>query len=300
MLNWTFSLGYLISLSFFRKNSIIKVYTGGDISFLKMINQIDKAKKWIWLETYTIKKGNTGKLIKESLIRATKRGVRVILVYDALGSIVLSNRFLYSLIVSGVKIFEFNSYCFLRLKYVFYRNHKKILLIDRKIAFCGGLNITDEYAGTRLGSNKFRDTLIAIKGLIVKDFLLSFLYTLNKVIKNKKQVRRISYNQYFVNGIFAQVLNSHTRKNIYHIQKSLEIIISNSVKFCYFTSPYFLPFAALKKAMIQASGRGVEIKILTAGISDVPIMRKASRHIYGCFLKKGIQIYEYLNKLLHV
>ena len=79
----------------------------------------------------------------------------------------------------------------------------------------------------------------------------------------------------------------------------MELLLNKAVRYCYFTSPYFLPYKPLKKALIQAAKRGVNVKILIAGKSDVPIMKRAARHLYGQILKANIKIYEYLNKSLH-
>jgi len=84
-----------------------------------------------------------------------------------------------------------------------------------------------------------------------------------------------------------------------HIQKSMEECINRAVDYCYFTTPYFLPYESLRKAIINAAKRGVDIRILTAGLSDVPLMRLASRHVYPGFLKNGVRIYEMNQKTLH-
>jgi cardiolipin synthase len=283
----------------FTNGNLINLYMDGDTSFYKMINAIDEAKKEVWIETYKMKEDNVGNLIKNSLIKASLRGVRVILIYDSLGSAnLLSRKFLNLLKKSGVKIISFNPILLSKKNFLFFRNHKKILLIDQKHAFCGGLNITDEYAGYNLGNNKFRDTLIELKGPVVFDLCSSFLSSINETDKKIKLIKRFFYKKY-PEGVFAQVLNSNSKKNIYNIKAMLEILLKKSVKNCYLISPYFLPFKSLKNEIIYAAKRGVDVRIITGKNSDIPIMRRASRHAYGEFLAVNIKIYEYFDQLLH-
>ncbi len=293
------SLKVLFELSELTDGNLVNLYTNGDTSFQKMINAINKANREIWIETYKIKEDNIGNLIKSSLIKASLRGVKVILIYDALGSInLVSKKFLNSLKRAGVKIISFNPILSIKKNSFFFRNHKKILLIDQKHAFCGGLNITNEYAGPNLGSNKFRDTLIELRGPVVFDLCFSFLSTIKETTEKVKVIKRFYYKK-FPNGVFAQVLNSNSRKNIYNIKKTLEILLKGSVKNCYFTSPYFLPYKSLKNEIIYAAKRGVDVRILTDKNSDIPIMKRATRHIYGQLLSVNIKIYEYFDQSLH-
>ena len=96
-----------------------------------------------------------------------------------------------------------------------------------------------------------------------------------------------------------QVLRSNTQKNLTHIQKSMEECIDRAVDYCYFTTPYFLPYGPLRRSIIHAAQRGVDVRILTAGLSDVPLMHYASRHVYQGFMSHGVRIYEMDQKTLH-
>jgi cardiolipin synthase len=97
----------------------------------------------------------------------------------------------------------------------------------------------------------------------------------------------------------VQVLRSNSRRNLMHIQNSMEESTNRAVSYCYFTTPYFLPYGNLKKAIINASKRGVDVRILTAGLSDAPLSRLASHHIYQSFLEQGVRIFEMHKKTLH-
>ena len=100
-------------------------------------------------------------------------------------------------------------------------------------------------------------------------------------------------------GVFIQVLPSNGARRIRHIQRALHVVLGNCQSYCYITTPYFLPPVSLRNTMIQARRRGIDVRVLTSGKTDVPFMRFASRHIYPLFLKEGIRIYEMKDQALH-
>lgn len=100
-------------------------------------------------------------------------------------------------------------------------------------------------------------------------------------------------------GLFVQVLPSNGLRRIRHIQRALLVTLGNCQSYCYITTPYFLPPARIRDAMIRAARRGIDVRILTSGKTDVEFMRFASRHIYPVFVREGIRLYEMKDKALH-
>ncbi len=100
-------------------------------------------------------------------------------------------------------------------------------------------------------------------------------------------------------GIYAQVLDTNVWRDRTNIQKALRLTLRASQTHCYLTTPYFLPPQRLKQAIINAAKRGVDVRILTAGVSDVPVARMASQHVYHLFLAHGVKIYELYGSALH-
>jgi cardiolipin synthase len=172
-----------------------------------------------------------------------------------------------------------------------FRDHRKILIIDEDESFCGSLNISSHPA------LRFRETVMKIKGPATQDLINLFLDSFYETTgENKKDIQK---PKKYLKGVMAQVLGSNQRRKLITIQKSMELTLRRAKHTCYFTTPYFLPYDALRKAMIDAAKRGVDVRVLTAGLSDVPLMRFASHHVYEQFLKAGIRIYELFGQTLH-
>jgi cardiolipin synthase len=296
--NWKNALNKLLLLGGLSDGNKILLITDGDEQFYLMRKSILEAKKSIWFEIYLYEPDKIGKYILDAMVKAAQRGCEVILLYDHFGSGKLSNSFLEPLLKAGATALPFNPIWPWKKKGPFLtRDHRKILIIDNKIAFCGGVNISQDYAGKMLGNGRFRDTLAKIKGPCVYElsqfFWGSFSETTGEDRYNAKFIPKIN------KGEFIQVLGSNTRKNIRSIQSSMEVTLCQATKYCYLTSPYFLPYKQLQKAMIAAAKRGVDIRILCAGLSDIPLMRNASQHIYSKFIKYGIRVFEMFEKNLH-
>ena len=296
--NWKQALEKLLPLGGSSYGNKVSLFVDGDEQFYIMKKSILNAKKSVWLETYTYEPDRIGKYILDALIEAAKRNCEVILLYDHFGSSRLTNSFLEPLLKAGATALAFNPiWPWRKNGPILFRDHRKILVIDNEIGFCGGINISQDYAGKNLGNGRFRDTLIRLKGPCVHDLGKFFWSSFGEATGKNHNTKNITTK--FKNGIFAQILGSNTSKNLRAIQASMEVTLRQATKYCYLTSPYFLPYQPLRKAMIAAAKRGVDIRILCAGLSDVPLMRRAGQHVYGQFIKTGIRVFEMFEKNLH-
>lgn len=324
--SWQKAFLRLFPLGGISTHNHVYIIHDGDVAFLAIEEAINGAAKSIYLETYILAADALGQRLKDALLRARSRGVLVTLIYDHLGSAGLSNGFIQSLKDSGVTVLAFNPiWPWRRRGPLLFRDHRKIIVVDESMAFCGGMNISADYAGEKLGNNRFRDSIAFIKGPAVKDLLLITLesiaeskfsqkpelltetleYCIDKTLAFRSFLQRLwrddqdNQEPALDHGCMVQVLRSNMRRNLAHIQKSMEECVNRSVSYCYFTTPYFLPNEGLRRAMLNAQKRGVDVRILTAGLSDVPLMRYASHHVYASFLTHGIRIYEMTQKTLH-
>lgn len=294
---WKIALNRLFFLGNISTNNEVEIYNNGDQAFLSINNAINLATKYIIIETYILAYDRLTHWLSLSLIKAAKNGVRVFILYDHLGSTMLSNNFIEHLSRQGIKIQSFNPIWPWRRKGpLLWRNHRKIIVIDGQIAFCGGMNLTKDYAGPIYGNNRFRDSMVKLKGDAVLDLQDLALQNIDEIFENDFILKKKFPKK---KGVAVQVLQSNRRKNISQIQKSMQIVLSTSIDYCYFTSPYFLPYEKLRKAILKATKRGVDVRICTAGMSDVPLMRYASHHVYFGFLKAGVKIYEMDKQILH-
>lgn len=298
MYAWERALQRLLPLGGTSEGNQIQLFNEGDTLLMAMKETIDKAKLCVFLEFYTFEPDNVGTYIRDALTHAAQRGCQVILLYDHLGSPRLNTKFLAPLIKAGGKAYAYNPIWPWRRKGpLLYRDHRKLLIVDNQIAFCGGMNISKDYAGKTLGNSRFQDAAVCIQGPAVNDLSSLFATSVEETTGISPPIP--APMPPFESGVFIQVLASNNHRNLRAIQKGLRLTLARAVTTCHLTTPYFLPLGRLKKSILQASMRGVDVRILTAGLSDVPIMRLASQHVYGHFLKAGIQIYEMHNKTLH-
>ncbi|GAM24032.1 hypothetical protein SAMD00019534_072070 [Acytostelium subglobosum LB1] len=402
----------------------VTLFFDGDDTFMSMWDSIENAKHSINMETYTIEPDSVGLRTIQLLTAAQRRGCKVKFVYDAIGSSSISDSHLQELKDSGATLIKFNPF-FSTSFPIMFRNHRKMIVVDEKIGYCGGMNISEKYAGKVLGTSYFRDTHVKIEGPVVKDLLDAFYSTkkdkqtlfsqqrshliqsgttrdqddpsssssyssniptsttttsrassslergadsetavaeaaaaseagkaimpsidpqsiipdlgrpMDDSIRDKILYDR--YHEYFsdfyneednrdfddedddddylqdgedaahefdenkmkVEDVPIQVWESNLMRGKRNLQRGLSILLKNCNKNCYLTSAYFMPPRLLRKAIIDTASRGVEVKILTAGISDVPWVRMAGQHIYRPFLEKGVKIYEMTGTRLH-
>ncbi len=297
-LNWKRAFTRLLPLGGASAGNRVTLYDDGDAAFFSIQDALRGAQKNIWLETYIFEPDALGTRIRNTLVDAALRGVHIIVLYDHFGSQRVTQSFWEPLLAAGGRVYAFNPIWPWRRKGPFlFRDHRKILIVDNRFGFCGGQNISVDYAGPKLGNGRFRDTVIRLEGPSIKDLGKLFLASLRETTG---QVQNFEYDgPVHKEDIFIQVLGSNTRRNLHAIQRSMEVTLKRATRYCYFTTPYFMPYDNLRKAMIEAASRGVDVRILTAGLSDVPLMRMASQRVYGQFLKAGIRVYEMFDKTLH-
>ncbi len=296
--NWQRAVRRLLPLGGISEGNKVTLFHDGDDALADMCAAINGAKERVWLEMYIFEPDSVGRIILDALTHAAKRGCEVILLYDHFGSSRLSSGFLSPFLQAGGKSVAFNPIWPWRRKGpLLFRDHRKILVVDHGAAFCGSMNISKDYAGSGKGKSRFRDTVVKLEGPAVRDLADLFLATLTETTGEVRNQSFASFKE--ADGVLVQVLGSNTRKNLWAIQKSMEVILRSATRFCYFTTPYFLPYEPLRQAMVDAAKRGVDVRVLTAGLSDVPMMRFASQRVYGQFLEAGIRIYEMFGKTLH-
>ncbi|GAB5354727.1 hypothetical protein AAMO2058_000144200 [Amorphochlora amoebiformis] len=328
----------------------VTILNCGDKAFSTMWDAIDNARESIHMETYILRMDNVGQKTLKRLLKARSRGVQISLMYDSVGSTSLPmflSQTLSALRKGGARVVEFNPLISGPHRF-FRRNHRKILLVDGTVAFCGGMNIADEYCGIRMGgTGRFHDTHVRIEGPAALDFAKvvrdsireafwskdcenSGIYTppspfhtsklrnLDPGLFGSQDPKFIGSQQksdefplispYFGHaeagvqkeGVCVQVLAANSWRNQRQLQRSVRMTIQYATTRCFITSPYFLPPPSLLRAMIQASKRGVDVRVLTCGENcDVPGVQAASRYIYSKLLHYGVRIFEYQPATLH-
>ena len=303
----------------------VQLLTNGEETFPAMLAAIDSAIKCISLDMYKIRMDRVGTLFYRALIRAAQRGVRVRFIYDAYGSRKVTYSDFSELIDAGGEVCVFNPVLWLTFLRVNNRNHHKILVVDGRIAFLGGLNLAEEYDGD--GKNGWRDTAIMIEGPAAQDaemiFNKSWLQGGMGFIGKDLPVVGINHlkrpidgplvrllalegesclpDQYPATGGTAQVriVSSDPHSLSSTIVDQYLLSINSAHTSIDITCAYFVPPLVLRRALVNAAKRGIRVRLILPGVTDVPLVRAVSVGYYGRLLKHGVEIYEWDTSVLH-
>jgi len=278
----------------------VSLIHNGDQCFEQFIKAMRSAKVSINLETFIFNSDEVGWEIARLLVKKSKKGVEVNVIYDAWGCRLTSPSIFSFLTENGVEVVEYHPFWPWR-KYwnPFQRDHRKILVVDGKTAFVGGINIGKEYAGEKFNGEGWRDTHLRIDGPAVKYIQFYFIE-----IWYRNGGAILDQFRYFpavrsTGKKLMIVLGSKTRKKIRPINESYLSAINCAGNSIFITNAYFVPTQNLNRALIHAARRGVDVRLMLPGKSDVPPVRYASRYKYKKYLKNGIRIYEYGKSILH-
>lgn len=278
----------------------VTLITRGDDFFDSVIKSIEGAKKSINLETYIFASDEVGWIIASKLAKKAVEGIEVNLIYDSIGCIGTSPEIFDAMEKSGVEIIEFNPFVPWR-KYwnISFRDHRKILIVDGKKAFVGGINIGGEYAGEKYNGGGWRDTHVILEGPAVRDVQFFFM---ENWFRNGGAIMRTDLHFPSLKkkgSTLLMVLCSENRKKGKPVQESYISAIRNARNSIFITNAYFIPDARIYRALVKAAARGVNVSLLLPGESDIPIVKYASRYLYKRYLKNGIRVFEYGESVLH-
>lgn len=295
---WRATLRLLRPLGAVSTGNVIEVIADGDRLFESMWEAIGGARERVVLNTYILEPDDVGRRTLAELEGAARRGCDVTLVFDSFGSHRLGAALLAPLRGAGARVLAYNPMLRRgsRLSRLV-RNHWKILVVDDELGFCGGMNVAVEYAGARLGKSLFRDTHLRLEGPCVSDLAGLVDRLVQEMTGSAAKPRSRAAPR--AGGSLVQILESNVRRDQRAIQKALRLTVAHSVEHCYLTTPYFVPPRRLFWALRRAARRGVDVRVLTAGVSDVPIVRLASESLYGRMLEAGLRVYEMRGKTLH-
>jgi cardiolipin synthase A/B len=287
-------------------NNEIEIFNNGCDKFAALKEELLKAEHHIHLEYFIVKDDQIGNEIKEILIKKSLAGVRVIFIIDKVGSIKLKPPYIKQLKDAGVEVVYY-SYFLAPLLWkvntqLNYRNHRKIVVIDGKVGFLGGMNIGDEYLGKgKLGH--WRDTHIMVKGDFVFGLQAVFLndYMYIKRTNGSNNIFLGEADKYCPPMLdkgdkIMQLVQSGPDSEYPSIMQCALKMISMAQKSILITTPYFIPSESLLDALKVAALGGVEIKILFPGRFDHYIVYQASQTYLRELIKYGAKIYFYDKK----
>ena len=277
------------------------VLTNGDHIFPSMLAAVNGAQRRISFETYIYNEGNVGQQFTDAFIAAAKRGVLVQLVIDALGSKKMPEEWRAGMRAAGVKLGEFGQPTWYSLEELNYRTHRKVLAIDGRLAFTGGVGLDDQWLGSAQDPQHWRDTMVRFEGPVARlmegAFQENFVESLGPVtpiVDPPPQIPAEPLDS-------AMVLRSSPTGGANDLKRLYLITIAAARRTLDICSPYFLTDESTRWALAEARRRGVRVRVLVEGdLTDAKPVKYAGRDAYQLLLDQGIELYEYQPTMMHV
>lgn len=285
--------------SFLLYGSNISIYTNGVDKFKDLLTEINLAQHHIHLQYYIFCDDEIGNQVKEALIAKAKAGIEVRVLYDDVGCWNVKDKFFKEMKNAGIEIYAFLKVVFpVFTSKVNYRNHRKIVVIDGKVGFMGGMNIADRYIkGTSWGN--WRDTHFKIVGKGVHGLQSAFLidwYVVSKKLLNNKAY----YPPAKIYGDnIMQIATSGPVGQWRTLLQAAIFIIANAKKYIFIQTPYFLPTEGLNQALQTAALGGIDVRLMLPKRSDTRSANMATHSFIDEMVKSGVKVYFYKPGFLH-
>jgi cardiolipin synthase len=282
----------------------------GTATYQAMFAAIRDARDHIHLESYIFEDDDVGHRFADALIAKQRAGVAVSVIYDAVGALGTPREFFQRMVDAGIQVLEFNPVNPLTAKAGWNlneRDHRKLMIVDGRIAFLGGINISSIYSGASLKSTParherpkpWRDTHLQIEGPVVGDYAAMFLETWRK-----KKGEPLPQRSYFPplpprGKEVVRAIDGAPDEPVSAISATLVSAIDNAETEILMTNAYFAPDPQLREALKATVRRGVDVKLILPSATDSGLIFNAGRSYYDEMLRAGIKIYERRDVLLH-
>ncbi|MGM0406472.1 MAG: cardiolipin synthase [Bacteroidota bacterium] len=286
------------------KRNRLKLLINGEQKFPELFKDLNNAKDHIHIEYFIIDNGIVFEKLKTILIKKQKEGVAVRIIYDDVGSRHLKNKSIKELKKAGIEIFPFYKTYFPSMaNRINYRNHRKIVVIDGKIGFTGGLNLSDKYSND-IPKKHFifwRDTHLKIEGPAVRYlqyiFLLDWHFSSEQtLLYNSRFFPKLENNN---NGKLVQIISGGPDLLRETVMTAYFKAIVDAEEVCFITMPYVIPNQGIITALKQTALSGVDVRLLVPKKSDSWLLNSASNTYYYDLLASGVKIYRYTKGFVH-
>ena len=288
-----------------RKNRV-KPLIDGDETFPELLRALRGAEKYINLQYFIINNDEIGREVQQILIDAAKRGVKVRVLYDAIGSWSLDKKYTDTLEDAGIECYSFSPVSFARFRRKMnYRNHRKIVVVDGRVAFTGGLNVGDEYLGKGpLGY--WRDTHVKVEGEAVdalnRIFIDDWCFRTDedkKVLYRELRGLEETHDFSDLPDTPLQVVSSGIFTPWHTISMGYCNIINRAEKRVWMATPYFVPGKTIIDALISSAMSGIDVRLIVPREKDHFVVHWATRSQFERLLLAGVRVFFYEKGFLH-
>lgn len=286
------------------KNTTVRYYRVGEEMYADLLPELEKAEKFIFLEYFIIRPGEMWDGVLEILKRKAAAGVDVRIIYDDMGCIdILPANYNATLEGWGIRTMAFNRFVPAVSLVMNNRDHRKITVIDGKVGFTGGINISDEYINAKERFGHWKDTGLMLKGPGVFNLTLMFLEMWNAFNKDGDNYADFipsafeekggGSDGYVLSFSDSPLDNESVGESVY------TDMLYQAKDYIYITTPYLAIDSELQTALCMAAKRGVDVRMITPGIPDKKLVYRLTRSYYPTLLRAGVKIYEYTPGFIH-
>ena len=282
------------------KNNETDIYTSGYEFFPALLHEISKAKDHIHITSYIIEDDPLGRLIRDALIEKARQGIEIRFLYDDVGSWKMKENFFELMREEGIEVHPFMPVRFPAFtSKVNYRNHRKIIVIDGKIGFVGGMNLALRYVKGEKGE-KWRDTHVKITGAAVyglqRAFLVDWFYADRTLITNRKYYPDTAIK---ANNNLIQIVTSSPTNVWAELEQGYIKVLLSAKRYVYMETPYFLPTEPILFALRTAALSGVDVRLMVPFKMDSKLVQLASQSYLNQIIASGVKVLCYKNGFNH-
>jgi cardiolipin synthase A/B len=293
------SLGVLLGPPVVAGNRIEALQNGDEI-FPAMLAAIRGARHTINFESYIYWSGDIGRMFADALAERARAGVQVRVLLDWLGSQKIEDQLLDEMRDAGVQIFLFHPLAWYDIVRVNNRTHRKLLVVDGRIGFTGGVGIADKWQGHAQDADHWRDSHYRAEGPVVTQMQATFIDNWTKVSGKVLHGPEYLPDVAPLGDARAQMFSSSPDGGAESMQLMYLLVIAAATRSIDLANAYFVPDELTSDALVAAMKRGVRVRLVLPGpIIDADVVRRASRSTWGPLLAAGAQIYEYQPTMYH-
>ena len=286
-------------------NTDVLYYPDGADGFNAQLEELKKAEHFIFMEYHAIEDSTSFKPLHQILKEKAAAGVDVRLFYDYVGSMgFIGNSFVNKMEADGIKCRVFNPMNPVLNFFINNRDHRKITVIDGKVAFTGGYNLADEYFHVTEPFGHWLDTGLRLEGDAVKSLTITFLENWNAIVDDgddisvyKELIRDVPYESTEKGFIqpygVSPLTDEHVGENVYMN------VLRNARDYAWFITPYLIITEEMNAYFAMAAKSGVDVRIITPGIPDKKMVYSLTRSYYAGLVRNGVRIYEYTPGFCH-
>ena len=279
-------------------NNRVTYYKCGEEFFPAFLEGLKQAEQFIFIEFFIIADGKEWSAVQEILKEKAQAGVDVRIVYDDMGcGGTISSLTPRRLRKYGIKCYKFHPFRPILSGVYNNRDHRKIVVIDHKMAFTGGINLADEYANEIVRFGYWKDTMVKIEGSAINNLIMTFLQNLNLAvghISNYDKFINYEYPKYEDSG-FVMPFGDGPGDIDYALvgEQTYINILNYATKTCYISTPYLVPTYGLLDALRNAALRGVDVHLIVPGIPDKKLVYSMAKSNFRFLLDAGVHIHIY-------